>query len=342
MFEVEDNELKKAPMTPKISVIIPVYNAEKYLDQCLQSVLNQSFTDFELLLINDGSKDRSGEICDINAEKDQRIKVFHQQNAGPAKARNTGIKVARGEYITFVDADDTIEKEYYEDMMKVADQLHPDILISSIKLSGKKTIQFSSFPTNTLLDAVQIKDKILTQYYGGNLNQIPSLCNKLYKNSFIQENNLRIDETRVRAEDYWFNFYAFKSAETCYAIDKAYYNYNTAVDNSVMKTFRKDQFQGFLRTRKELKKNNKELQIKINYTKWDTEFINNTHEFILVAIVHNRWDIVNKVLNNKELKEAFKNYNPNSLHSKLIKIFMQMNLKPMVKLVYKIWSTKIK
>jgi glycosyltransferase involved in cell wall biosynthesis len=329
-------------MIPKLSIIIPVYNAEKYLDQCLQSVLNQSFTDFELLLINDGSKDRSGEICDINAEKDQRIKVFHQQNAGPAKARNTGIKVARGEYLTFVDADDTIEKEYYEDMMKIADQLHPDILISSIKQPGKKSIANTSFPKDVLLKSNQIKEKILSSYYGGNLSQIPSLCNKLYKKTFIHMNNLLIDETRVRAEDYWFNFYAFKNAETCYAVDKAYYNYNTAVEGSVMRTFREDQFQGYLRTRNELEVNNQELQIEINQTKWDTEFINNTHEFILLAIINNRWDSVKKVLNHEEFKKSFKNYQPNTLHSKLIKTFMQMNLKPMAQLVYKVWSTKIK
>lgn len=326
----------------KLSVIIPVYNAEKYLTACVQSVLDQTFIDFELLLINDGSTDTSEEICNQLEEIDKRVKVFHQQNGGPARARNTGINAAIGEYITFVDADDTIDKEYYEEMMKISEQLHPDIIISNIKLPEKINVQNPSFPTNTLLNANKIKEKIMTQYYGGNLSQIPSLWNKLYKNSFIQSNKILIDETRFRAEDYWFNFYAFKSAETCYAIDKAYYNYNTAVDSSVMKTFRENQFEGYLRTREELKKNNKELQIKINYTKWDTEFINNTHEFILVAIVHNRWDIVNKVLNNKELKEAFKNYNPNSLHSKLIKTFMQMNLKPMVKLIYKVWSTKIK
>ncbi|MFV0198753.1 glycosyltransferase [Empedobacter falsenii] len=341
MFEVEEKEFKAAPMRLKISVIIPVYNAEKYLDQCLQSVLNQSFTNFELILINDGSKDRSGEICDTYAGKDQRIKVFHQQNAGPAKARNTGIKIARGEYITFVDADDTIEKEYYGDMMKIADQLHPDILISNVKLPGKKSIANTSFPKDVLLKSNQIKEKILSSYYGGNLSQIPSLWNKLYKKTFIHMNNLLIDETRVRAEDYWFNFYAFKNAETCYAIDKTYYNYNTAVDNSVMKTFRKDQFQGFLRTRNELEHNNQELKIKINQTRWDTEFINNSNEFILMCYKNKRYDIVKKILKDKEFKKAIKNYRPVNLHTKIIKKAQLLHLRFVSKLVYKVWSIKL-
>src|SRR5690606_27364966 len=96
---------------PKVSVIIPVYNAEKYLRECLDSVLAQTFTDFEVLLINDGSTDASGKICDEYAEKDSRIKVFHKENGGVSSARNLGLDNAKGEWISFVDSDDTIEQE---------------------------------------------------------------------------------------------------------------------------------------------------------------------------------------------------------------------------------------
>ena len=94
---------------PKISVIVPVYNTEKYLHRCIDSVLAQTFTDWELLLIDDGSKDTSGSICDKYAAKDKRIRVFHKENGGVSSARNLGRDYAQGEWVTFVDSDDYIE-----------------------------------------------------------------------------------------------------------------------------------------------------------------------------------------------------------------------------------------
>ena len=99
---------------PKISVIVPVYNVEKYLHRCVDSILAQTFTDFELLLINDGSKDSSGVICDEYAAKDSRVLVFHKENGGVSSARNMGLDNAKGEWISFVDSDDWVEKEYLE------------------------------------------------------------------------------------------------------------------------------------------------------------------------------------------------------------------------------------
>ena len=96
---------------PKISVIIPVYNAEKYLYRCIDSVLVQTFTNWELLLIDDGSKDSSGVICDEYAAKDARVRVFHKENGGVSSARNLGLDNARGEWVAFVDSDDYIEKK---------------------------------------------------------------------------------------------------------------------------------------------------------------------------------------------------------------------------------------
>ena len=96
-------------ITPKISVIVPVYNAEKYLHRCIDSILSQTFTDFELLLINDGSKDSSGAICDEYAAKDNRVRVFHKENGGASSARNLGLDNAKGEWIAFVDSDDLLE-----------------------------------------------------------------------------------------------------------------------------------------------------------------------------------------------------------------------------------------
>ncbi len=101
-------------MNPKISVIVPVYNVEKYLRRCIDSILSQTFSDFELLLIDDGSKDKSGDICDEYVAKDVRIKVFHKANAGVSSARNLGLDKAKGEFIFFVDSDDFLDKTHLE------------------------------------------------------------------------------------------------------------------------------------------------------------------------------------------------------------------------------------
>ena len=98
---------------PKISIIVPVYNVEQYLPRCIDSILNQSFADFELLLIDDGSKDKSGAICDEYAAKDSRIRVFHKKNGGVSSARNTGLENSRGEWLSFIDGDDEITEGYF-------------------------------------------------------------------------------------------------------------------------------------------------------------------------------------------------------------------------------------
>ena len=103
---------------PKVSIIVPVYKAEKYLNRCVDSILAQTFTDFELLLIDDGSPDRSGEICDEYAKKDSRIRVFHKKNGGVSSARNLGLDNVLGEYVTFVDSDDWVEPDFVETMIQ--------------------------------------------------------------------------------------------------------------------------------------------------------------------------------------------------------------------------------
>ena len=96
---------------PKVSVIIPVYNVEQYLNRCIDSVLNQTYKDFEIILVDDGSTDKSGEICDVYAEKDSRITVIHKENGGLSDARNFGIDAARGDFLTFLDSDDYFHPE---------------------------------------------------------------------------------------------------------------------------------------------------------------------------------------------------------------------------------------
>ena len=122
---------------PKISVIIPVYNVEKYLHRCVDSILNQSLQDFEIILVNDGSTDSSPEICDQYAQQDNRIRVIHKKNARVAAARNDGIKAAKGEFISLIDSDDWIEPTMFEEMYSTANQFGCDFVMCDLAKKGK-------------------------------------------------------------------------------------------------------------------------------------------------------------------------------------------------------------
>lgn len=119
---------------PEISVIVPVYNTEKYLNRCIDSILNQSFTDLELLLIDDGNKDCSGTICDQYALKDSRVRVFHKDNGGVSSARNLGLENASGDWVIFIDSDDWISEGMLQDMYEKATSEKSDLIYSNLKM----------------------------------------------------------------------------------------------------------------------------------------------------------------------------------------------------------------
>ena len=147
---------------PKVSVIVPVYKAEKYLHRCVDSILSQTFTDWELLLIDDGSPDRSGEICDEYAKKDTRIRVFHKENGGVSSARNMGLDIAKGKWIVFVDSDDWCEPDYLVDFFFVNVELSAEDMV----LQGRKD-EFAGNVTGIF----DLKDKMYTNISEGMLEK---------------------------------------------------------------------------------------------------------------------------------------------------------------------------
>lgn len=182
----------------KFSVIIPVYNVEPYLEECLDSILAQNYQDYEVLLINDGSTDASGEVCDRYAEKDRRITVFHQPNRGVSAARNLGLDHATGEWICFIDSDDLVEAQYLAAFAEnISDD--SDLVIQGIKRIGKVNDVFCSFKQIEKISRDDFFDHYLIwpHYF--------SPCNKTYRKSIITEHNLRFDESVHFGEDTIFN-----------------------------------------------------------------------------------------------------------------------------------------
>ncbi len=192
-------------MIPCISIIVPVYKVEAYLPKCIDSILDQSFSDFELLLIDDGSPDKSGAICDQYAKKDNRIRVFHKSNGGVSSARNCGLNKARGEWITFVDSDDELMPDALESMIGMVrdSQENVDLVLAgydTINISNGLTKSTSSLP----FELRQVnRDNAIELMYRSNF-YLCFICSKLYKTSVIRQNKLLFDETIYYSEDRLF------------------------------------------------------------------------------------------------------------------------------------------
>lgn len=179
--------------SPKISVIVPVYNVERYLPRCLDSILAQTFTDFELLLIDDGSKDNSGHICDEYAKVDNRIRVFHNENRGVSSARNTGLDNACGEWITFIDSDDYVEDNFLEKLFQSTN--------SDLKISGYTS--FGCYNEEKIYCTTFIsKNEIgmcLSKFLNDHIFRVPWA--KLFRLNIINNNKLRFDTNLKICED---------------------------------------------------------------------------------------------------------------------------------------------
>ena len=175
-----------------ISIIIPIYNSEKYLADCLESILCQTYTNFEVICVNDGSIDRSADICNSFVERDTRIHLFNQENGGVSSARNRALKEAKGDYICFVDSDDMIDPYYLENLLELAKDGSFAVCSYSRELS-----KLTSEITNSIkYDAIEFIKHILNESI-----EHPNICMMLFKNSIIQTHHLDFTLGCVRNED---------------------------------------------------------------------------------------------------------------------------------------------
>ena len=330
-----------------LTIILPVCNAEKYLGRCLNSILSQTFIDFEIILINDGSVDKSAEICKEYKDKDKRIIYIEQQNQGVAVARNKGLNEARGEYIGFVDADDYIESNMFQNLINPTLKYKFDVVLSKYKICNNSdfTISTTNIPIEKPLKKIDIKKYILQSYYTGGDSIVPALWNKIYNRNFIEKNKLSFQNQKaVRASDYWFNFEVFQLTNTSYVIPNANYCYSHIISNSIINSYRENQFSAFLESNRRLLEANKLLQFEIEFNKFYSSFYNNVNQYIIQTIKNkgyiNAYEFVIKILNNKEFYSCFGFVKINKLHTKLINIFLKRKMVLFSYLIYCIWSLK--
>lgn len=216
-------------MEPILSVVVPIYNVEKYLSKCIDSILDQTYKDLEVLLIDDGSTDSSSVIAQKYADEYERIRYIRQNNKGLGGARNTGIHQARGRYISFIDSDDYIEPAMYEMMMNKILEFHIDVCICDYQRVGENgnvlEVHKEGIPSNKLLNPRQQKDCILVD---------PSACNKIFVKSLFIENKIFFPE-KVWFEDIRTVTKILGIAKSIYYLNVPFYQYLTR-SASIMNT----------------------------------------------------------------------------------------------------------
>lgn len=218
-------------MKPIISVIVPVYNVEQYIVRCIESLINQTMDAIEIILVDDGSTDKSGSICDLYAERNEKIQVIHKKNAGQGLARNEGIKAAEGKYISFVDSDDYLELNAYETITQRMEQEEADLACYGyvIRDTKGKIIRQPSVKER-IYRGEEIREEFILHFFGDsyeddNLRGISS-CMSVYKKDVLDYYNILFCSERiVTSEDTIFNLDYCKNIKKVIVIQKYFYNY---------------------------------------------------------------------------------------------------------------------
>jgi glycosyltransferase involved in cell wall biosynthesis len=226
----------------KVSVIIPVFNAEKYLKQCIDSLLHQTLQELEFIFVNDGSTDASQSIIESYQQKDARICLINQVNQGVSVARNNGITRAQGDYIGFVDADDYVKGDMYAQLYSSAVQNNVDVVVSSFYKESEGVFASIQLPfeTDTVYDLSFIKNKIVP--YLIEKDSLNTSCPKLYRKAMLEQNAIFFPKGVSLGEDGWFNFRVYNVAKNVFFTSYKGYYYREVAGSATRNLNTKDYF----------------------------------------------------------------------------------------------------
>lgn len=214
-----------------VSIIVPIFNVEKYVSECIESIMSQTYENIQIILVDDGSTDLSAQICDKYGSQDQRIEVVHQYNKGVVSARKAGLERAKGDYIGFVDGDDYIVTDMYERLMEEMLRSDADFVHSGYFRNNESIIPFTRRDLEILEDGTR-EELIRTEMLGTQSYIAPSIWSKLFKAEFIKKNfNLVPDNARY-GEDWICLFLCLGSCRKISLLDEAYYHYRNREDST--------------------------------------------------------------------------------------------------------------
>lgn len=313
---------------PILSIIVPIYNVEEYLFKCIDSILAQSFTDFELILVDDGSQDSSGVICEEYKKIDTRVKVLHKKNEGVSSARNAGINTAKGDYIAFVDPDDTVERNMYEILLKSAKKHDVDLVVCAIKTINLN-LNITSISSvwedvDCPIDQKSIVENLIPSIILDKTYSLVSVFNKLYKKSLFENFKIRFDEGKHFSEDARFNFTLLTLITSLVYINQPLYNYYLHQRDSLAQIFREDLYDYLLDNKNFLinlcEKYNLETFIVIvkgNYIKTTLRYMEDLVNRNILE--KNKIRILSTILNDKEFNEDLKIFKSTTILETIIK-----------------------
>ena len=290
-----------------ISVIIPAYNSEKYLERCLDSVLNQTYKDLQIIVVDDGSTDNSGQILDDYAMKDSRVEVIHIENGGVSNARNTGIERAKGEYIAFVDSDDAIKENMYEELLQVIENTNVDIVSSDLLMDDK--LVKHNIEADRIYQKEDIEKEILHLFTKNNSIALMAFYNKLIRAKVLKDNNVRFYVGFSYQEDLMFMINVLANAESLYYLPKAYYQY-FPMPTGLYSSYRQNSGEKFIESRRKII----ELIEKYQIQNIDWAHFHNTYLYNICYFVYRtsqrikdkklRKELIYNALSSKELYDT--------------------------------------
>ena len=217
---------------PAISVIVPVYKVEKFIDRCVESIVNQTFTDIEIILVDDGSPDQSGTMCDAWRAKDERIIVIHKKNGGLSDARNFGLDVATGDYVAFIDSDDWIDSDMLELLFKAVRKYHADIADCSWRCIYHDRIEAETDNSGEYIvgdNIFALRGEMEWKYFK------PIACNKIYDRYIFE--NIRFPVGKLHEDEFTTHLAFYKARKLVY-VDVSKYNYDRTREESITAVFR--------------------------------------------------------------------------------------------------------
>ena len=329
-IESRAREMKGCSMGFLVSIVVPVYKAEKFLHRCIDSILQQTYRNIEIIIVNDGSPDRSGAICNKHAELDSRINVIHKENEGVSAARNSGLAKASGEYILFVDCDDYLEKTMVEDMLDSAIKHDSDIVLCSYNQIEKSSRYRVSVDNR---DTVYSKDEFIT--YLLNAASEPYFnppWNKLFRTNVMKKNSILFNTSFSLGEDFLFNLSVIEHGKIFSTVSASLYNYVAINPNSLTRKYRPDMWENQRKMfifYKDFFVRNGFYEI---YKKKVNAFILTSIKIYLSDVIGATTDIKSKKKNLKIIKndplviEILKEVEPKDITSKMVLFCISHNL----------------
>ncbi|KIL52981.1 glycosyltransferase [Jeotgalibacillus campisalis] len=327
-------------MDVKVSVIVPVYNAEKYLEICIKSLIDQTLAECEFIFVNDGSTDGSEEIISRYIKSDNRIKLINQKNNGVSAARNAGIEKAVGKYIGFVDADDHVQKDMFEIFHENGEKYKADVVFSDLisELDGCNLKTGYPFIKGKVLDKSYIETVIIP--YIIEEDSFNSVCNKVYRNNIIKNNKIAFTTDISLGEDGYFNLQVMNCIGTLFYLDYAGYFYREVSGSATRNIIDQNYFKRALEVYKgQLPANLKVNEKKLKELK-STKLIKNVFSYIHIYFkptrqfsLYYRYLFVKSMINHHDVRESLTVYLHNKYHQsnryeKTILILIKLRLVP--------------